>query len=144
MTVFFLFSYCFLTVFLTVFWRFFWRFSDCFLTVFLTVFWLFSDCFLTVFLLFSYCFLTVFWLFSDCYLSWERWVFSFHVGSQMFTYAKNQRNFRGQTVIYTFLDSTRPTESFKVKFELCHPATIKSLVFEAIFLNFFGLKKAFF
>ena len=62
------------------------------------------------------------------------------------TYANSQNwsDFREQTVIYTFLDSTRPTESFKVKFELCHPATIKSLVFEAIFLNFFGLKKAFF
>jgi hypothetical protein len=64
-TVFFLFSFCFLTVFLTVFWQFFWLFSDCFLTVFLTDFRLFSDCFLTVFLLFSDCFLTVFWLLPE-------------------------------------------------------------------------------
>ena len=71
---------------------------------------------------------------------------SFFQGQTHGTYANSQNwsDFREQTVIYTFLDSTRPNESFKVKFELCHPATIKSLVFEAIFLNFFGPEKAFF
>ena len=75
-TVFFLFSFCFLTVFLTVFWLFaycfltvFWRFSDCFLTVFSRFSDCFSDgfsdCFPTVFSRFSHGFLTVFSLFSD-------------------------------------------------------------------------------
>ena len=62
MTVFCLFSFCFLTFFLTVFWLFSYSFSDYFLPVFFLFSDGFSDCFLTVFL-------TVFWLFFDCFLA---------------------------------------------------------------------------